>query len=94
MNSMLGQNYIKNGDNLTKLVDNQENDQIFKNQQFIMEYALHTCDLSPTTRSFDLMKKWTYYLFDEFFDQGDIEKDKGLTVSMLCDRETTSVCGS
>jgi len=30
-------------------------------------------------------------LFEEFFQQGDLEKDQGLQISMLCDRETTNV---
>ena len=30
-------------------------------------------------------------LFEEFFLQGDLEKEKSLPVSFLCDRETTNV---
>lgn len=37
------------------------------------------------------MKKWTYLLFEEFFDQGDIEKEEGLPVSFLCDRNTINI---
>ena len=33
-------------------------------------------------------------LFEEFFDQGDLEKQEGLPVSMLCDRETTNIAAS
>lgn len=41
-----------------------------------------------------MVKKWTYLLFDEFFDQGDLEKEKGLPISMLCDRDNTNVAQS
>lgn len=59
-----------------------------------MESALHSSDISQQTRSFELAKIWTYLLFEEFFDQGDLEKSQSLPVSMLCDRDTTNVRGS
>jgi len=45
-------------------------------------------------RDFDVVKEWTYLLFEEFFHQGDMERQQGLTVSMLCDRTTTHVAKS
>lgn len=50
---------------------------------------MHAADVSTQTRTFDVAVEWTHLLFDEFFNQGDIEKEKGLPVSFLCDRETT-----
>lgn len=41
-----------------------------------------------------MVAKWTYLLFEEFFEQGDMEKEAGLPVSMLCDRDNTNVRGS
>ena len=35
--------------------------------------------------------QWTKLLYEEFFHQGDIEKEQGLPVSFLCDRETTVI---
>ena len=35
--------------------------------------------------------EWTILLFEEFFHQGDIEKEQGIPVSFLCDRETTQI---
>ena len=63
----------------------------FQKQQFVLECCLHSCDISQGTRSFDVVHKWTYLLFEEFFAQGDLEKDMGLPISMLCDRATTNV---
>ena len=56
-----------------------------------MDLVFHACDISHQTRPFEIAKEWTYYLFEEFFQQGDIEKAQGLPLSMLCDRLTTSV---
>jgi len=53
--------------------------------------CLHAADVSQQVREFDVVKQWTYLLFDEFFDQGDMEKEQGLSVSFLCDRVTTNV---
>ena len=50
--------------------------------------------MSPPCRDFEITRKWTYLLFEEFFHQGDLEKSESLPVSFLCDRETTSVAGS
>jgi hypothetical protein len=52
---------------------------------------MHAADVSVPCRNFKLLKKWSYLLFEEFFNQGDEEKSRGLQVSFLCDRETTSV---
>ena len=41
-----------------------------------------------------MVKEWTYLLFEEFFVQGDNEKQQQLPISMLCDRETTNVAKS
>ena len=41
-----------------------------------------------------MSKEWAYLLFDEFFDQGDLERDAGLPIQFLCDRETTNVASS
>ena len=53
---------------------------------------IHACDLSPPARNFETAKKWTYLLFEEFFAQGDSEKNNGMPASFLCDRTTTTVC--
>ena len=60
-----------------------------------MELALHAADCSvPCRPDFDIVRKWTYLLFDEFFMQGDLELKENLAVSFLCDRKTTNVVQS
>ena len=54
----------------------------------------HACDVSPPTRKFDVCHTWTYLLFEEFFNQGDLEKQQNLPISFLCDRLTTQISKS
>ena len=47
---------IKNGENAHLLI-NKENDlSLFKSQQFLLETALHSCDVSQATRDFGVVK--------------------------------------
>jgi len=59
-----------------------------------MELAIHSCDLSTATRSFEIVHEWTYLLFREFFKQGDIERKEQLPITFLCDRYATNVAKS
>ena len=61
------------------------------NQQHVLENCLHLCDVSNAARDFHIAKNWTYLLMDEFFDQGDLERESNLPISFLCDRNTTVV---
>lgn len=82
---------IKNGENAKEIVNRENEATMFKSQQFIMECVLHASDVSQPTRPFEIVKEWTYLLFDEFFKQGDEEKSLGLPISFLCNRESTSI---
>lgn len=48
--------------------EDKDNAHMFKNQQFMLEQAMHACDISQGCRSFKVVHEWTYLLFDEFFD--------------------------
>ena len=52
---------------------------------------LHSADVSHPTKTWELHKEWTARCMEEFFNQGDREKEMGLDVSPLCDRNTTQV---
>ena len=39
-------------------------------------------------KSWDIHAEFCEMLFKEFFNQGDIEREKGLPISPLCDRNT------
>ena len=57
----------------------------------VMCLLLHSADVSHPTKTWDLHKEWTARCMEEFFNQGDREKEMGLDVSPLCDRNTTQV---
>ena len=53
--------------------------------------VLHSADVSHPTKCWALHREWTARCMEEFFNQGDREKEMGLDVSPLCDRNTTQV---
>lgn len=83
-------NGISNGKNNTLLI-NSESDRLFDDQQEVINFILHTCDLGHNSKSFDVSYKWTYMLMNEFWAQGDSEREKGMPISFLCDRNTADV---
>ena len=48
---------------------------------------MHACDISHPTRKYEVSAKWTTLLMEEFFEQGESERERGIKVSFLCDRE-------
>ena len=56
-----------------------------------MTQLIHLADISNGSKPMDIYNKWVDKLFVEFFAQGDKEKEMGLPVSMLCDREKTTI---
>ena len=66
---------------------------IEQSKQLVSSVVLHACDISTSLRDFELSIQWADLLFEEFFNQGDMEKAQGLEVSMMCDRTTTNIAG-
>ena len=52
---------------------------------------LHCSDISNPAKPSRVSTLWTQRVYAEFFKQGDLEKEKGLPVSLLCDRDTTDI---
>ena len=70
-------------------------------KEYIMTHLLHFSDISNPTKNFPVYNIWVKKIFIEFFNQvfscliqGDKEKELGLPVSMMCDRNTTQIQGS
>jgi hypothetical protein len=59
-----------------------------------LSMVLHCCDISHPAKKWDIHHKWTMLLLEEFFRQGDLEKELGLPFSPLCDRKNTLVAES
>ncbi len=86
---------IKEGKNLQNLIQPKEIDNyLLKNsemQQMILSECVHTADLSNPAKLKQIFSQWTKYVYEEFFKQGDTEKELDMNVSMLCDRYTTNI---
>lgn len=55
----------------------------------VLMFMLHMADISNPAKGDPMFKLWTDRCLEEFFSQGDKERDMGLPISMLCDRHTT-----
>ena len=63
----------------------------FDEQQMMLNYLIHTADLAHNTKKFEISLKWVELLTQEFWKQGDVEKEKKLNISFLCDRNDFDV---
>jgi len=82
---------IKKGINLNKFLVNTDINTIFDNQQHVLGYSLHACDISGNTKETKISNKWKDLLFEEFFAQGEIERKEGVPISILCDRNSSKI---
>jgi hypothetical protein len=60
----------------------------------MMDALLHASDISNPMKPFEVYKEWTKRVLEEFWIQGDQERDQGLKISYLCDRYTTNMAKS
>ena len=56
----------------------------------VFSMAMKGADISNGARPLEIGKRWSFRIMEEFFAQGDREKQAGLVVSPFMDRETTS----
>ncbi|GIL91655.1 hypothetical protein Vretimale_9589 [Volvox reticuliferus] len=63
-------------------------------RSLVLQVALKCADLGHLASPRIVHKKWVQYLEEEFFRQGDREKQNGLTVSPLMDREKNGISKS
>ena len=52
---------------------------------------VHCADLSNPTKPLDVYRRWVERIMEEFFRQGDRERDQGLDISPMCDRHNATV---
>ena len=71
-------------DNLNEVSKNER-------QQNFMDLIIHACDISNPTKPYEIYKIWANKVMNEFYLQGDKEKELGIPISFLCDRNTTSI---
>ncbi|CAG8445963.1 6356_t:CDS:1, partial [Acaulospora colombiana] len=61
-------------------------------RELLLKVLIHAADLSNTVRPWDISKRWSDLVVDEFFHQGDLEKANNLPVSPNMDREQAHQC--
>lgn len=59
-------------------------------RQVMLNIILHCADISNALKPNNLYVKWASRVLEEFFNQGDRERAKGMPISPMMDRETTS----
>ena len=85
----IGEFQIDKGVNFNKVFKDET--KLFDNQQIMLDMFLHCSDISNPAKPQRISTIWTQRVYAEFFKQGDLEKEKGLPVSLLCDRDTTDI---
>ncbi|KAM3622701.1 uncharacterized protein V6R79_002133 [Siganus canaliculatus] len=57
----------------------------------VLRNMVHCADLSNPTKVLPLYQQWTERIMEEFFRQGDKERERGMEISAMCDKHTASV---
>ncbi|XP_029441105.1 cAMP-specific 3',5'-cyclic phosphodiesterase 4A isoform X2 [Rhinatrema bivittatum] len=57
----------------------------------VLRNMVHCADLSNPTKPLELYRQWTDRIMEEFFRQGDKERERGMEISAMCDKHTASV---
>ncbi|XP_015114697.1 cAMP-specific 3',5'-cyclic phosphodiesterase isoform X5 [Diachasma alloeum] len=57
----------------------------------VLENLVHCADLSNPTKPLDLYRKWVALLMEEFFLQGDREREQNMDISPMCDRHSATI---
>ncbi|KAM8721593.1 hypothetical protein ACLKA7_007472 [Drosophila subpalustris] len=57
----------------------------------VLENLVHCADLSNPTKPLTLYKRWVALLMEEFFLQGDKERENGMDISAMCDRYNSTI---
>ena len=88
-------NEIENNNNKNKkfelITDIKNEETTSEEKQALFDYFIHSADLGHNTKIFNISLKWVELLSKEFWLQGDKERQMNLSISFLCDRDTTNV---
>ena len=57
----------------------------------VLQNMVHCADLSNPTKPLDAYKLWVDRIMEEFFQQGDKEREKGMDISPMCDRYNATI---
>lgn len=57
----------------------------------VLQNMVHCSDLSNPTKPLNVYRRWVDRVMEEFFRQGDLERQQGLDISPMCDRHTATI---
>ncbi|XP_072382501.1 3',5'-cyclic-AMP phosphodiesterase isoform X3 [Diabrotica undecimpunctata] len=57
----------------------------------VLENLVHCADLSNPTKPLHLYRRWVDLLMEEFFQQGDKEREAKMDISPMCDRHSATI---
>ena len=57
----------------------------------MLRMCLHCADVSNPTKKFSVYEKWAHKVMEEFYQQGDKERELGMTISPFMDRNNPQV---
>uniref|UniRef100_A0A0K0DP59 PDEase domain-containing protein n=1 Tax=Angiostrongylus cantonensis TaxID=6313 RepID=A0A0K0DP59_ANGCA len=57
----------------------------------VLQSMIHLADLSNPTKPIDLYRQWNSRILEEYWRQGDREKELGIEVSPMCDRGNVTI---
>uniref|UniRef100_A0A0R3RLG1 PDEase domain-containing protein n=1 Tax=Elaeophora elaphi TaxID=1147741 RepID=A0A0R3RLG1_9BILA len=60
----------------------------------VMQTMIHLADLSNPTKPIDLYTIWVKNIMEEYWRQGDRERDLGIDISPMCDRNNITIAKS
>mmetsp|Transcript_23384 Transcript_23384/g.20784 ORF Transcript_23384/g.20784 Transcript_23384/m.20784 type:complete len:140 (-) Transcript_23384:196-615(-) len=65
-----------------------------ENKTFVMSMCVHVSDLTNPAKNWTESYKWALVVYEEFFVQGDKEKELGLPIGDLNDRKNINLAKS
>lgn len=57
----------------------------------VLQNMVHCADLSGPTKPLHLYRRWCGLIMEEFFQQGDKEREAGMEISPMCDRYNATI---
>ena len=85
---------VQKENNTENMIEGLDRINLSQTQQEFMNIIIHACDISNPTKPFEVYSKWADKVMNEFWLQGDREKELGLPISFLCDRVTNKIPNS
>jgi hypothetical protein len=88
---ILATDMSRHSDYLARLQSVQSAQASDMDRQFAMEAMLKCGDISNVIKPYGVAKKWAVRVSREFFAQGDMERERGLKITPVCDRNSNTI---